>query len=555
MKSKITIVLLFLSVLFISCDAPVQESETTQNAVASEEQNVSEQPAVNEVPQEGEVVEQKIFENLPAVVLRDDARVWLNEEGVLSSNSIDTLDMGSELIWLGVDEELKSGSNSYLYSKVRLNDGREGWISTVRLVKNARAAVVVEPSRLYSKPSVTTPLEQIVPAAQIVAVSLDKGNDRGFAEITFSWYDNDRISSPVSRYIEYDNLSSAPRDIDVARLVLKAFRNSDMSHDFFNLAFSLDSTFNNRVTPKSGTRAFAEWDESSDSIMLGEQEIDVLAVNPHTEGLYDPWYIVKMDTGELRWIQRGSAIFRPVLSERIDIRPELQDFSGRTGKGVPSVNFYQGLAFRKLVQDKDGNDILVPDSSLEIYEVVYSTGNERVFDDITYLQIEKNNGETGWASKAYIAELARPAVILSSSGIPVFREPKLTALENFKLDLFQVLAAYEEQEDGFMKISYISVEDGSVKRDMYIQSSVADFSYDKNCIDAAVLFDRMNKAETPESQYLYIRTAVLLDIPFEMSETLYNYYYDRKEALDKLRQSEDAVGSVDAVDAEVSGEV
>ena len=356
---------------------------------------------------------------------------------------------------------------------------------------------------------ITTPVNRTVPSGQIVAVSLEQGQTNGFAQITFSWYDGDKISNPETLYIEYDKLSVNGSDIGAAQLTLKAFRYPEQRSDFFILAISTGSIFNVNINLISEGHLYAEPDMNSDRIE-GWAEMRVLAVNPLEEGNAMDWYPVIFDDENSGWIQTEILTLDTPLREKISLRPPLDDKSTYTGEGVPSINLYQGLSYRKLVKDEQGNERLIPHKYLEMGETVYTTGREMKYDNVDFSHIEFPDGDNGWSSKSYIITNSRAAVI-TENNIRTFKEPKLTALSKMKLDRFQIAAVSNEEFTGFIKLSYIDRNDKTLHRDVFVQLGKAVFSYNENDVNTALLLEKIFSEDSKEIREIYTRK--IMSIP------------------------------------------
>ena len=160
--------IIFCAGFFFSC----QPSGTVKSSAKAEmEAADSESGAAAETAE----AEKIITDPRSSVILRDDARIWMNNNGTISSEYVAKVDMGTEVLYLGEDEKLRTGEEFYMYSRVKLSSGKEGWVSSVRLARNAVSAIVLESCRAYKKPVVTEPLDRIIPAGQIVAVSQQRG--------------------------------------------------------------------------------------------------------------------------------------------------------------------------------------------------------------------------------------------------------------------------------------------------------------------------------------------------------------------------------------------
>ena len=519
MQKKIHLLLVPFLLIFFSC------TESQSDPSVAEVQETTEAVQAEMTEQEAESEPESVFESVPAVVLRDDASIWENENGNLSAKPIITLDMGTEVQYLGVDEDLTSGSKSYKYSKISFNDGIEGWISTVRLAKNSKPAVLIIESGLYSRPSVTSPINITLPAGQIVAVSIEDGLFDNFAKMTYSFYTEDRISAPASRYIPLENISSEPGDIDTAKLVLKAFRNDEQRNDFFNLAFSLDSNFNITGILKSNQNGY-KYPLLDDSPITLPENLDLLAVNPQNDGESESWYLSRTEDGLLAWVIKNSVDLDSDLVKTVMNRPQLVDKSIYNGNGFQSVILYQGLSLRGLVKDENGNESFNRLGSLELGQVVYYMGDDRVFNDIEYSRIELANGSGGWCSKAYLAVDTVPAVI-TKSNVSQFKEAKLTSLSPVKIERFQIVALSLKEESGFFKISYFPIDkDMPFQKDVYIQKTSAPSSFMENDIDATILFQMCLIEEDKELAGLYLRKAA--EIPSFFQSEISDLYYEAK---------------------------
>jgi hypothetical protein len=467
---------------------------------------------------------------LPSVVLRDEARVWDNDGGELSDSSLASLDMGTIVTYLGIDEELKSGKNSYQYSRIRLDDGTEGWLSTVRLAKDSVPAVIVEESYLYSKPYRSSPLKRRIPAGQIVAVSREKGRINDFAEVRFSYYDKGAISVPESGYVKYDVLSSFSGDLDVAKLVLKAFRNPDLKDDFLKLAFTQNTAFVTDSSPGKRVLCYDAPDMAGEFLEL-EGPVEILAVNPMEEGEALPWYIAMKGTGDLAWVSADRMGNSVKLSagpkEHIIDKPEIPASQAYQGGGEPSVCLYQGLSLRRASKDDKGNDILQAFTYLDMGEIVYAQDGEKDYEGTDYVNLDLPEKSSGWSSRSYIAEGARPAVMISD-GVPVFDEAKLTGLTKVKISENQILAVQGEADKGFLKVSFLSSGDGKLYRDRFIQSGSSSLSYKPEDVEAALMLLKIQEEKDSDMRDVYFENAI--GFPSYLSDRWGDYYYgDRAE--------------------------
>ena len=500
---SVGILMIFCGGLFFSC----QPSGTVQSSASSakEEAVAADESAAGA----GEKIK---IETDPrsSVVLRDEARVWMNNNGTISAEYVAKVDMGTELIYLGEDEMLKTGDESYMYSRVKLlGSGTEGWVSTVRLAKNSVSAVVLESCRLYRKPLTTEPLDRILPAGQIVAVSQETGIVNGFVEIIYSYYEGSRLTAPEHLYIPYDHLTTNGRVMEVARLVLKAFRNPGRMSDFFNLSMTLNSVFKISGASVKTQTAYLEPDRNAARVDVNS-EIKVLAVNPYRRGSALPWYPAIFG-GEFIWVPSDDVSISPSLIEKNEDSPALEDHSHYGGTGLESINLLQGLALRKMVRDGSGEKSLVAHTSLGMGETAYFTGEEFSFNNIPYLHLEFSDGTDGWSSRSYIAVDANLAVSLKED-IPIYTKPDdSTVASDLRLQKYQLIALHNGEENGFVKISYISRDDDTLHKELYIKADETVFSTGKNDVDAAMLLDHYLKEEKEGQKALYLKEAASID--------------------------------------------
>jgi len=521
MQKKRNLLLFSLIFLVFGCS---EKQDVTSAPVAQElTESVQTDESSTDQSTDQSTETESSYEPVPAVVLRDDASIWDNEEGYLSAKPLTTLDMGTEVTFLGEKEDLKSGNNTYNYSRIELGNGVVGWISTVRLAINAKPGALITETGLYSRPSVTSPIDKTLPSGQLVAVSLDNGLFENFALITYSYYTGEKISVPESYYVPVEAISSEQEDLDTAKLVLKAFRKDEMRNDFFNLAIDeLQSNFKVTGIVKPNQNGY-KYPEMDDNPLLLPNEINILAVNPQIHGESQPWYLTKTEDGQLAWVMAASVSLNSDPVDSVVGRPQLVDKSDYRGEGTQSVILYPGLSFRTLVKDENGNESLTLVSSLELAQVVYYMGENRVFNDIEYARIELADGTSGWCSASYLAIDRVPAVV-TGSDVSQFKEAKLTALSPVRLQRFQIIALSLKEESGFFKVSYLPLDKNiPLQKDVYLQKTSAPTSYMKDDIDATLLFQMCLESEDATLSDLYLRKAAEIASFFqnEISDLFY----------------------------------
>jgi hypothetical protein len=530
---RITVILLTIFVFF-SCS----ESE-----VGSAEEGI---PVAGETLKESGfsgIARKKdsVVQPVPAVILRDDSKVWGNEGSELSSESLAILDYGTEVTYVGVDQDFSTGKNEYSFSKIRTSDGVEGWVYTYRIGKNCLSAVVVEAASLYSKPSLASPLNRHLPSSQIVAVSLEQGEIDGFAQVKFSYYnEKGSISAPETGYVSLDLLSSSPEDIEVSKLVLKAFRTPEQKDAFLGLTFTQKTVFRTTGILNEGM-LYSEPSLDSDASPVNAT-VEILAINPHVEGEAQPWYLAMNSVGELVWVYAGlgeepSVTLPTSIKDSITEHPAIPRNSNYTGSGVKSVNVYPGLSLRELLVNEQGIESVSRFDSLEMGETVYSMEVKEIGGK-KYVNVELPGNTSGWASASYIAQNARPAVILDND-VYVYKEAKLTALSSLRLMKNQVVAVYDAAEAGFLKISYVS-EDEKLHSEYYIQSSMVALSYSESDLMAALLFYKIQHTEDQ----------TMKDALFESGQMLSSYLSDEWYTLVYGAEEEVVIEDAEVIETE-----
>ena len=329
-------------------------------------------------------------------------------------------------------------------------------------------------------------------------------------EIIFSYYEEGQLSVPERLYIPLDKLTTNTKDLDVARLVLKAFRSPNRMNDFFSLTLAFNSDF--KITDNFGkpSAAYQSPDWKSERVSIDpETDVRLLAVNPFNKGHALPWYPAMVGENFL-WISSEDVKISPSLSEKNKDGLVLEDHSSYGGSGVPSVNLLPGLALRKMVSDSAGEKSLAPDKALGMGETVYFTGDEFSFRDIPYLHLEFSDGSEGWSSKSYIAVDAKLAVALKGD-VAVYTKPDTASIRDIKLQKYQLIALHGGDESGFVRISYISRDDESLHRDVYIQVEKNAYSSLKNDVDSAMLFHHYLNEEKEGQKALYLNEAASID--------------------------------------------
>jgi hypothetical protein len=88
---------------------------------------------------------------IPSVCISDKAPI-LDKPSKKEGKLLSSVSLGEKLMFLDDKEEEKGKQ----YLKVKLLDGNEGWIMADYVAVNARPAVILEKSDIYSRPDLST---------------------------------------------------------------------------------------------------------------------------------------------------------------------------------------------------------------------------------------------------------------------------------------------------------------------------------------------------------------------------------------------------------------
>lgn len=131
-----------------------------------------------------------------------------------------SLSLGESLTFLneeGTDEDGK------IYYKIRLNDGKEGWVRSEFIVTDGKAAVFINDSDLYSRPDLLTKSSNKFSKMDIIAV---KQTQDDWVEVTGKRSEGKWIDSG---WIKASNISFEPVDIAMAKFAKPAIEEADIN--------------------------------------------------------------------------------------------------------------------------------------------------------------------------------------------------------------------------------------------------------------------------------------------------------------------------------------
>lgn len=197
MKKTLLFVPLCSLMLFQSCQETKDEQVTqTKQAAAVKEQAAQENAEAAEEIQEAVCVWDK-------TALRDSE----GEKG----KWLTALSLGEKVVFEGETKKVKEGSREREYHKVKLQDGKEGWVRGDLVIAGAKRAAVITTADIYSRSDLLTKTDKSFSQMDIVAV---KGSQNGFVEVTGKRTDGKWLESG---WIREGNVSYKDIDIAVAK--------------------------------------------------------------------------------------------------------------------------------------------------------------------------------------------------------------------------------------------------------------------------------------------------------------------------------------------------
>ena len=202
MITKNLLSILTLSALMMACGSKSNEQEET-STVDTE----ADSTAVAEAPSTKEVEAVGIWDKVSVRATPSEDGKWLT-----------SVSLGESLTYLG--EEAKD-SNDKMYYKIRLNDGKEGWVRYEFVVPEAKPAVFVNESDLYNRPDLLTKSDKKFSKMDIIAV---KQAQDDWVEVTGKRTNGKWIESG---WVRKSNISYEPVDIAMAKFAKPAMETED----------------------------------------------------------------------------------------------------------------------------------------------------------------------------------------------------------------------------------------------------------------------------------------------------------------------------------------
>lgn len=202
MITKNLLSILTLSALMMACGSKSDEQEAT-STVDTEVDST----AVAEAPSTKEVEAVGIWDKVSVRATPSEDGKWLT-----------SVSLGESLTYLG--EEAKD-SNDKMYYKIRLNDGKEGWVRYEFVVPEAKPAVFVNESDLYNRPDLLTKSDKKFSKMDIIAV---KQTQDDWVEVTGKRTNGKWIETG---WVRKSNISYEPVDIAMAKFAKPAMETED----------------------------------------------------------------------------------------------------------------------------------------------------------------------------------------------------------------------------------------------------------------------------------------------------------------------------------------
>lgn len=119
------------------------------------------------------------------------------------------------------EKEVNNGKKTVKYLKVKLKDGKEGWVQSDFIVLNSKPAAITEDVEIYSRPDLLNKTKKLFNKMDIVAVKSENGD---FIEVTGKRKTGKWIESG---WLKTRSLSYSQEDIAVAKFANKAFEIKD----------------------------------------------------------------------------------------------------------------------------------------------------------------------------------------------------------------------------------------------------------------------------------------------------------------------------------------
>jgi hypothetical protein len=151
--------------------------------------------------------------------------IWDNVSLKDSPNSkgkwLASISLGEKCVYMNETEKEEVNKRTIEYFKIKLLDGKEGWVQGDFVVLNSKPGTFVRDSKIYSRPDLVTGTDRVFSRMDIVAI---KGAQGDFLEITGKRKAGQWIETG---WVRPADVSQSAIDVAVASIATKALTNTD----------------------------------------------------------------------------------------------------------------------------------------------------------------------------------------------------------------------------------------------------------------------------------------------------------------------------------------
>jgi hypothetical protein len=204
--------------------------------------------------------------------------VSLRETHEKNGKWLSSISIGETVEYLDESYKDDSSAKKVEYLKIRLKDGKEGWVRSDFIVLGAKPAVVVEQASVYKRPDLLNKTDKNFDEMDIIAVKSEKDD---FIEVvgkrsSGKWIETCWIKKDVVSYSEVDIATAkyakkalAIKDeSEKMNALIEIVNNPDLSQSVFIAKLNSMINFTDEMSPDD-----FEGDPSSDEIVEETQEV------------------------------------------------------------------------------------------------------------------------------------------------------------------------------------------------------------------------------------------------------------------------------------------
>ncbi|MGE0089084.1 MAG: SH3 domain-containing protein [Bacteroidales bacterium] len=163
----------------------------------------------NETSESGTIV--CIWENTPLRETPENNGKW-----------IASISLGEKSEYLDEEKEVANGDKTLKFIKIKLQDGKEGWVQSDFVVLNSQPAAIINDAEMYSRPDLLTKTGKAFSKMDIIGL---KTEQNGFVEVVGKRKNGKWIESG---WIKPTNISTSDIDIAVSKYAGKALAIKDI---------------------------------------------------------------------------------------------------------------------------------------------------------------------------------------------------------------------------------------------------------------------------------------------------------------------------------------